>query len=193
MENTLGLCIITTGGTFDKQYDEIRGELTFRRSHLPRILKAARCAMPVTVERSMAIDSLLMEESHRKKIANACTKRPENRIIVTHGTDTMVQTAHVVAERKLDKVIVFTGAMVPFALEYSDAVFNLGCAVTAVQLLAPGVYICMNGKVFPFDQVKKNREIGVFEGFSIQSSLQDKSTVPKKDEPAEVSATSSNG
>ena len=179
MENTLGLCIITTGGTFDKQYDEIRGELTFRRSHLPRILKAARCAMPVTVERCMAIDSLLMEDSHRKKIANSCARRPEKRIIVTHGTDTMVQTAHVVAERKLDKVIVFTGAMVPFALEYSDAVFNLGCAVTAVQLLTQGVYICMNGKVFPFDQVKKNREIGVFEGFSIQSSLQDRATEAK--------------
>lgn len=164
-------CIITTGGTFDKHYDAIRGELTFRRSYLPRILKAARSSVPVTVVRCLAIDSLLMDDSHRKKIADFCARRPERRIIVTHGTDTMVQTAHVVATRELDKVIVFTGAMVPFALEHSDAVFNLGCALTAVQLLSPGVYICMSGKVFPYNQVQKNRELGVFEGFSIQSPL----------------------
>lgn len=166
-----GLCIITTGGTFDKIYDEIRGELTFRRSHLPKILKAARCAVPITVQRLLAIDSLYMEESHRKKIADACSKRTERRIIVTHGTDTMVQTAHVVAQRKLDKVVVFTGAMVPFALENSDAVFNLGCAITAVQLLPPGVYLCMSGKVFAYDQVRKNTSLGVFEGFSMQSTF----------------------
>jgi L-asparaginase len=167
--NADGLCIVTTGGTFDKIYDEIRGELTFRRSHLPKILKAARCAVPVSVKRLLALDSLNMESSHRKKIADACFRRPEKRIIVTHGTDTMVETARVVAARKLDKVIVFTGAMVPFALENSDAVFNLGCAFTAVQLLDPGVYLCMSGKVFAYDQVRKNRELGIFEGFSLQS------------------------
>jgi L-asparaginase len=166
-----GLCIITTGGTFDKIYDEIRGELTFRRSHLPKILKAARCAVPISVRRLLAIDSLFMDDTHRKKIADACEKREERRIIVTHGTDTMAQTAQVVALRKLPKVIVFTGAMVPFALENSDAVFNLGCAITAVQLLEPGVYLCMSGKVFLYDQVRKNTSLGVFEGFSIQSTL----------------------
>ena len=166
-----GLCIITTGGTFDKIYDEIRGELTFRRSHLPKILKSARCAIPISVQRLLAIDSLFMDDSHRKKIADACARRDEMRIIVTHGTDTMVETAQVIAQRSLPKVIVFTGAMVPFALENSDAVFNLGCAITAVQLLEPGVYICMNGKIFSHGQVRKNRSLGVFEGFSIQSEL----------------------
>ena len=166
-----GLCIITTGGTFDKMYDEIRGELTFRRSHLPKILKSSRCAMPITVQRLFAIDSLHMDGTHRKKIADACAKREERRIIVTHGTDTMVESARVVAKRELAKVIVFTGAMIPFALENSDAVFNLGCAITAVQLLEPGVYICMSGNVFPFDRVHKNTSLGMFEGDSIQSSL----------------------
>lgn len=169
------LCIITTGGTFDKIYDEIRGELTFRRSQLPKILKSARCALKVSVQRLFAIDSLYMEQSHRRKVAEACERREERRIIVTHGTDTMAKTAGVVAERNLSKVIVFTGAMVPYALENTDAVFNLGCAITAVQLLTPGVYLCMSGKVFGYDQVSKNTALGVFEGTSVLSELTDPS------------------
>ncbi|MHC1692833.1 MAG: asparaginase domain-containing protein [Sphaerochaetaceae bacterium] len=171
MLETEELCIITTGGTFDKYYDEIKGELTFRESHLPRILKASRCSLAVAVEPCIALDSLFMDDSHREKIAATCASRHEKRIIITHGTDTMVQTAHVVAARKLPKVVVLTGAMVPYALENSDAVFNLGCAISAVQLLPVGVYICMSGKVFPYDQVNKNRDIGVFTGQAIQTQL----------------------
>lgn len=186
MDKTQGLCIITTGGTFDKMYDEIRGELTFRRSHLPRILKASRCTLPVAVRRLFAVDSLRMDDSHRERIASACAGRDERRIIVTHGTDTMIETARVVAAGKLDKVVVFTGAMVPYALENSDAVFNLGCAVTAVQLLPPGVYLCMSGKVFPYDQVRKNRGLGIFEGQALQSRPDCRSSFETTgDEPAE--------
>lgn len=171
MNASNALCIITTGGTFDKYYDEIKGELTFRESHLPRILKASRCTLAVQVVPVLALDSLYMDDSHREKVAATCSERTERRIIITHGTDTMVHTAEVIAAKRLDKVVVLTGAMVPYALENSDAVFNLGCAVAAVQLLPVGVYLCMSGKIFPHDAVVKNREIGVFEGTYVQSPI----------------------
>lgn len=158
--------IITTGGTFDKLYDEIRGELTFKDSHLPRILEQSRCTIKINVENCLAIDSLYMNEEHRLKVAASCKASPENKIVVIHGTDTMVQTANVIAEKlgkDIDKTIVLTGAMVPYALESSDSVFNLGCAITAVQLKQPGVYICMCGRIFDYNNVRKNREKGIFE------------------------------
>jgi len=163
--------IITTGGTFDKLYDEIRGELTFKDSHLPRILEQSRCTIKTNVENCLAIDSLYMTEEHRLKIATSCIESPENKIVVIHGTDTMVATANVIAEQfekrsnntNLNKTIVLTGAMVPYALESSDSVFNLGCAITAVQLKKPGVYICMCGRVFDYNNVRKNKEKGIFE------------------------------
>ncbi len=158
--------IITTGGTFDKLYDEIRGELTFKDSHLPRILEQSRCTIEINVENCLAIDSLYMNEEHRLKVAASCKASPENKIVVIHGTDTMVQTANVIAEKlgkDIDKTIVLTGAMVPYALESSDSVFNLGCAITAVQLKQPGVYICMCGRIFDYNNVRKNREKGIFE------------------------------
>lgn len=129
--------IITTGGTFDKLYDEIRGELTFKDSHLPRILEQSRCTIKTNVENCLAIDSLYMTQEHRLKIAKACLESPEDRIVVIHGTDTMVDTAKVIAKELGDnpqKTIVLTGAMIPYALESSDSVFNLGCAIMAVQL-----------------------------------------------------------
>lgn len=158
--------IITTGGTFDKLYDEIRGELTFKDSHLPRILEQSRCTIKINVENCLAIDSLCMNEEHRLKVATSCKASLEDKIVVIHGTDTMVQTASVIAEKlgkDINKTVVLTGAMVPYALESSDSVFNLGCAITAVQLKQPGVYICMCGRIFDYNNVRKNREKGIFE------------------------------
>jgi len=158
--------IITTGGTFDKQYDAIKGELTFRESQLPKILTQSRCTLSVTLEGPLAVDSLFMTEEQRAEIANAVKTSAEKRVIVVHGTDTMVKTATLTAEtlgRQDDHVVVFTGAMIPYSLEFSDAVFNLGCAVTAVQVMNPGVYIAMSGRLFPWDHVEKNRAKGVFE------------------------------
>lgn len=159
------LRIITTGGTFDKEYDAIKGELTFKESQLPRILKQSRCTLDVLIEGPLAIDSLYMNEEQRQEVALLCQRSPEKRVLVVHGTDTMVQTAKLV-KSILDKddqhVVVFTGAMVPYSLENSDAVFNLGCAVSAVSLLPPGVYICMSGKIFDAEKVYKDKNLGVF-------------------------------
>ncbi|MBO4387995.1 MAG: asparaginase [Spirochaetales bacterium] len=157
--------IITTGGTFDKLYDPITGELTFRESQLPAILAQSRCSVDVKLEGPLAIDSLYMNDDQRREVAKLCLSSPQRMVVVVHGTDTMVETAKVVlSERGADDghVIVFTGAMVPFSLQGSDAVFNLGCAQTAVQLLGPGVYICMSGRIFEADKVRKDRSRGVF-------------------------------
>jgi L-asparaginase len=155
--------IIITGGTFDKHYDEIRGSLTFKDSHLPEILKFVRCTVPVEVELNQLIDSLDMQTANRMQVLESCRRAAEDHIVITHGTDTMVETAEVIGRAGLSKTVVLTGAMVPFIFSNSDAVFNLGCAVTAVQLLEPGVYVAMNGAVFPWNDVKKNKEKGVFE------------------------------
>jgi len=155
--------IIITGGTFDKHYDEIRGSLTFKDSHLPEILKFVRCTVPIEVELNQLIDSLDMHTSNRLRVLESCRRASEERIVITHGTDTMVETAAVLGEAGLAKTVILTGAMVPYIFNNSDAVFNLGCALTAVQLLPHGVYIAMNGRVFGWDRVHKNRELGVFE------------------------------
>ncbi len=155
--------IIITGGTFDKHYDEIRGILTFKDTHLPEILKYVRCTLPIELELNQLIDSLDMHLANRLKILESCRRAPESRIVVTHGTDTMIETGRILGEAGLGKSVVMTGAMVPYSFTASDAVFNLGCAVTAVQLLPPGVYVAMNGRVFPWDRVRKHRETGTFE------------------------------
>jgi len=155
--------IIITGGTFDKHYDEIRGSLTFKDSHLPEILKFVRCTVPIELELNQLIDSLDMHQSNRLKVLESCRRAAEGQIVITHGTDTMVETAAVLGSARLDKTIVMTGAMVPYIFNNSDAVFNLGGALAAVQLLPHGVYISMNGRVFGWDRVRKNRELGVFE------------------------------
>jgi L-asparaginase len=155
--------IIITGGTFDKEYDELSGELTFKHTHLPRILDTVRCTVPVKVEINQLVDSLDMRRSNRKRILESCEKAGEDRVIITHGTDTMLETASLIGKRGLEKTIVLTGAMIPFAVKDSDAVFNLGCSITAVQLLPRGVYIVMNGRVFHWDNAVKNRKRGVFE------------------------------
>ncbi len=158
--------IITTGGTFDKQYDAVKGELTFRESHLPRILSQARVTLPIHLDALFAVDSLVMTEEQRNSVIENAIASVEELVVIIHGTDTMVNTAKLLESRLPENdrhVFMFTGAMIPYALEESDAVFNLGCAMASVQLLPPGVYITMGGKVYQADAVRKNREKGIFE------------------------------
>ncbi|MEO7999848.1 MAG: asparaginase domain-containing protein [Gemmatimonadaceae bacterium] len=152
-----------TGGTFDKEYDELTGALFLRNTHVPEMLRRGRCALDVRVETLMMVDSLDMTDAQRLVIANACWNAAENHIVITHGTDTMVETARVVASENTSKTIVLTGAMIPYAFGSSDGLFNLGSALSIVQTLAPGVYIAMNGQCFHWDNVRKNRDAGVFE------------------------------
>jgi L-asparaginase len=155
--------IIVTGGTFDKAYDEINGRLSFGTTHLPEMLRLGRSRVETTIETLMMIDSLDMTEADRVRIAESCRGCPESRIVITHGTDTMVETARVVAHSVQGKTIVLTGAMVPYAFGSSDGLFNLGSALSFAEVLPPGVYIAMNGQHFMWDRVRKNRETGVFE------------------------------
>jgi L-asparaginase len=159
----MSIRIIVTGGTFDKRYDEIEGTLTFHETHLPAILSQVRVTVPVHVETNQLIDSLHMTMQDRLRILEACRQAPESQLIVTHGTDTIVETAQLLGEAELAKTIVLTGAMVPYTVFGSDSLFNLGGSVTAVQLLAHGVYVVMNGRVFDWNNVRKNRQSGTFE------------------------------
>ena len=156
--------VFVTGGTFDKTYDEISGRLAFGESHLAEMLRLGRSRVPVTVRTLMMVDSLDMTDADREVIVRNCAQCPESRIVVTHGTDTMVQTAAALAQGGKDKTVVLTGAMIPYAFGSSDGLFNLGSALSFVQVLPAGVYIAMNGQAFPWDRVTKNRTTGVFEG-----------------------------
>jgi L-asparaginase len=155
--------LFVTGGTFDKEYDEIHGTLQFGDTHLPEMLEMGRCRLDVNVRTLMMVDSLEMTAADRDMIARNCRDVPERHIVITHGTDTMVETARVLASAVPDKTIVLTGAMIPIAFGSSDGLFNLGGSLTAVQVLPPGVYIAMNGRIFPWNDVRKNRDTGVFE------------------------------
>ena len=155
--------IIVTGGTFDKEYDELTGTLHFEQTHLPEMLQRGRCMLVVQVDVLMMIDSLEMKETHRQRIVQACRDAHESRLLITHGTDTMVETAQYLAAAALPKTIVLTGAMVPYAFGSSDGLFNLGSALSFVQCLPAGVYVAMNGRYFTADNVEKNRNVGVFE------------------------------
>ena len=155
--------VLATGGTFDKEYDDIRGTLFFQNTHVPQMLHLGRCRLNVAVETLMMMDSLDMSDADRARIVEACRDCAERRIVVTHGTDTMVETARALAAGVPDKAIVLTGAMVPYAFGSSDGLFNLGSALSFVQVLPPGVYVAMNGRCFPWDNVRKNREAGIFE------------------------------
>jgi L-asparaginase len=155
--------IIVTGGTFDKAYDAIRGELTFTESHLPEILERARVTVPVAIEQNQLIDSLQMQDENRLSVLDACRRAPEERIVITHGTDTMAETARLLGPVGLAKTIVLTGAMVPYQIQGSDALFNFGTAFLAAQTLPAGVYIAMNGRTFAWDRVRKDRAHGLFE------------------------------
>jgi L-asparaginase len=158
--------VFVTGGTFDKEYNELTGTLAFQDTHLPEMLRLGRCRLEVSIRTLMLIDSLDMTDADRALIVERCRTAREPRIVITHGTDTMVETAGVLARsfpRDGDKTIVLTGAMVPYAFGSSDGLFNLGSALSFVQLLAPGVYIAMNGRYFGWDGVQKNPDTGVFE------------------------------
>jgi len=155
--------LFITGGTIDKHYNERNGELYFDHSYIPQILQQGRCHADITTEVLLAKDSLEMNERDRQHILTACHHTKTTQIIITHGTDTMVDTAKVLKQSITDKVIVLVGAMIPYAFKQSDALFNMGCAVTAVQCLTEGVYIIMNGQVFTADNVQKNRQEGRFQ------------------------------
>ncbi|MDP3283559.1 MAG: asparaginase domain-containing protein [Desulfobacterales bacterium] len=155
--------IFVTGGTFDKEYNELDGELFFKETHLHEMLKLGRCRLAFDITTLMMIDSLDMADSDRDIILENCISANENKIVITHGTDTMVETARVIAGSVKDKTIVLTGAMIPYKFGSSDGLFNLGSALAFVQTLPHGVYIAMNGKYFNWDNVRKNKKTGVFE------------------------------
>jgi L-asparaginase len=155
--------ILITGGTFDKEYDEIQAGLVFKESHVAEMLRLGRCRVPVQIRTIMMIDSLDMTDADREAIVQNCRQTDETRILITHGTDTMVETAGFLAAAGLEKTIVLTGAMVPYAFGSSDGMFNLGSALSFVQTLPPCVYVAMNGQCFRWDEVRKNRQTGYFE------------------------------
>ena len=155
--------IIATGGTFDKEYNELTGELFFRKTHLPEILKMGRCKLPVKITTLMMKDSLFMTEKDRKEILKTCQKVKENSLVITHGTDTMEKTAMYLGPRIKNKTVILTGAMIPYKFGSSDGIFNLASAISFAQSLPYGVYVAMNGKLFHFNDVTKNKKIGVFE------------------------------
>ena len=155
--------ILITGGTFDKEYDEIQGRLFFKDSHLGEMLTSGRCRLPVKLHTLMMVDSLELTDADRNRILEHCRNTPERRIVITHGTDTMEVTARALASVIPGKTIVLTGAMIPYKFGSSDGLFNLGSALAFVQSLPEGVYVAMNGRCFPAESVKKNRRTGYFE------------------------------
>ena len=158
--------ILVTGGTFDKEYDEITGELYFKDTHMREILDLGRSKLQVKIRTLMLIDSLEMTDADRRLILENCRAVDEDQIVITHGTDTMTITAQVLAKADLGKTIVLTGAMIPYKFGSSDGLFNFGGALAFAQALSSGVYIAMNGRVFDWDKVIKNKETGVFEPIS---------------------------
>jgi L-asparaginase len=159
----MAIRIFVTGGTFDKEYNELEGKLFFKETHLPEMLTLGRSKLQVTVQTLMMVDSLEMTERDRQAILEHCLSAPERQIVVTHGTDTMEITARVLGPGIGGKTVVLTGAMVPYKFGSSDGLFNLGSALAFVQSLPPGVYIAMNGRCFAWDNVRKNRATGQFE------------------------------
>jgi L-asparaginase len=156
--------VLVTGGTFDKEYNELNGSLFFKDTHLPEMLRLGRSRVAVSIRTLMMIDSLEMTAADRALIVEQCHQTAESRIVITHGTDTMVETAAALAAAMpAGKTIVLTGAMVPYAFGSSDGLFNLGSALSFVQLLPPGVHVAMNGRCFQWNRVRKDRQTGVFE------------------------------
>jgi L-asparaginase len=159
----MAIRIFVTGGTFDKEYDEITGRLFFKETHVPEMLRLGRSRVDVALTTLMMIDSLEMTDADRQLVVASCRGCGEARVVITHGTDTMTETAAALAASVPDKTVVLTGAMVPYAFGSSDGLFNLGSALSFAQVLPPGVYLAMNGTAFPWDAVQKNKSTGVFE------------------------------
>ena len=159
----MSIRIFITGGTFDKEYNDLNGQLYFKDSHLHDLLEMGRNKVPVEIRTLMMIDSLEMTTEDRDLIVHQCKQCEEDQIIITHGTDTMAETARIIAEKISDKTIVLTGAMIPIKFGSSDGLFNLGSALAFAQTLKPGVYVAMNGRYFNWNNVQKNKETGIFE------------------------------
>ncbi len=159
----MNIQILVTGGTFDKEYNELTGELYFKDTHVAEMLRLGRSSLAIEIETLMMIDSLQMTSADRELIVERCRTVTSEHIVVTHGTDTMAETAAALGRSKLNKTIVLTGAMVPYKFGSSDGLFNLGAALAYVQTLPVGVYVAMNGKVFAWDNVRKNKSVGIFE------------------------------
>ncbi len=155
--------LFITGGTFDKEYNELNGKLFFEDTHVPEMLDLGRCKLDVNIRTLMMIDSLEMSNEDRAIIVHNCLQCVEDKIVITHGTDTMVETAQLLAQKINNKTIILTGAMIPYKFGSSDGLFNLGAALAYVQSLPNGIYIAMNGKYFNWDNVRKNKELGLFE------------------------------
>lgn len=155
--------ILVTGGTFDKEYDELSGNLYFQDTHVPEMLRLGRSGLEVEIRTLMMVDSLDMSDADRANILEHCRSCPRKRILITHGTDRMEVTARLLGPSIRDKTVVLTGAMVPYKFGSSDGLFNLGAALAFVQVLPPGVYVAMNGRALPWDRVRKNRKTGMFE------------------------------
>ncbi len=155
--------IFVTGGTFDKEYNELNGDLYFKNTHLPEMLSLGRSQLDVDIHTLMMKDSLEMTLEDRQFIVESCIKSGENKILITHGTDTMVETATLLAKEINDKTIVLTGAMIPYKFGSSDGLFNLGSALSFLQAMPFGIYIAMNGNIFNWNNVKKNKSLGLFE------------------------------
>ncbi|MBP6825785.1 MAG: asparaginase [Saprospiraceae bacterium] len=166
--------IFVTGGTFDKEYNLITGELYFKDTHLSEMFDRGRCTIAIDIKTLMMVDSLEMRDEDRAIVVYNCKKTPSNRILITHGTDKMVETAKILAEAGIeDKTIVLTGAMIPYAFgTSSDGFFNLGSALAFAQVLPPGVYVVMNGRYFEWDRVRKNRQTGNFEELAIDDNME---------------------
>src|SRR6266480_3427504 len=162
----MSIRILVTGGTFDKEYNEITGKLYFKDTHIAEMLRLGRSQVEVTIRTIMMVDSLEMTDNDRALIVQNCVQSEENRIVITHGTDTMTTTAAALAQAVPEKTVVLTGAMIPYAFGSSDGLFNLGSALSFVQVLPPGVYIAIHGQCFIWDRVRKNRERGEFEDIS---------------------------
>lgn len=159
----MSIKILITGGTFDKEYDLINGRLFFQDSHIKEMLSNGRSTVPYTLRTLMMIDSLDMTDEDRAMIIENCRNSTEEKIIITHGTDTMTLSARKIAEAGIQKTIVLTGAMIPYTFGSSDGMFNLGSAFAYVQCLPVGVYVVMNGKAFAWNNVEKNKKTGFFE------------------------------
>src|SRR5207253_3903565 len=159
----MAIRILVTGGTFDKEYNEHTGQLFFKDTHIAEMLRLGRSRVEVTIRTIMMVDSLEMTDADRALIVQNCLQSDEDRIVITHGTDTMTETAAAIAKAVSSKTVVITGAMIPYAFGSSDGLFNLGSALSFAQALAPGVYIAMNGRYFRADRVHKNRQTGMFE------------------------------
>ena len=159
----MAIKIFVTGGTFDKAYNLITGELFFKDTHLNEMLRLGRSQVNIEIRTIMMVDSLGITDNDRQIILQNCQNCNEDKILITHGTDTMVETAQILSKNIKDKTIVLTGAMIPYTFGSSDGLFNLGSALAFVQILPPGVYIAMNGRYFKYDNVKKNRKTGYFE------------------------------